>query len=90
MSNLEQDASNQLIEAGISWVIIGSQTKPYRPPTIEAVQEIVEAADKAGIPVFLKDNLNPLFAEATTIKDKWVFSKTNFMRGELYRQEMPV
>ena len=76
-------------EAGISWLIIGAQTKPYKPPKIEWVREIVEAADKAGIPVFLKENLNPLFAEATTIKDKWVFSKTNFMNGEFYRQEMP-
>ena len=74
----------------IDQLIIGSQTKPYKPPKIEWVREIVEVADKAGVKVFLKDNLNPLFAEATTIKDKWVFSKTNFMRGELYRQEMPV
>ena len=80
---------NKLKEAGISWVVIGSQTKPYRPPVISDVQEIVEACGKAGIPVFLKDNLNPLFAGATTIKDKWVFSKTNFMNGELYRQEIP-
>ena len=42
------------------WVIIGSQTKPYNPPKIEWVQEMVEAADKAGKPVFLKDNLKPL------------------------------
>ncbi len=52
---------NKLEEAGISWVIMGSQTKPSKYPPIEAVQEIVEAADKAGIPVFLKDNLRPLF-----------------------------
>jgi len=45
------------------WVIIGAQTKPYKPPRIEWVREIVEAADKAGIPVFLKDNLKPLIAE---------------------------
>lgn len=44
----------------INWVIIGSQTKPYKPPKIEWVKEIVEACDKAGIPVFLKDNLKPL------------------------------
>ena len=49
-----------LVKSGIGWVIIGSQTKPYKPPKIEWVQEIVEAADKAGIPVFLKDNLYPL------------------------------
>ena len=44
----------------LDWLIIGAQTKPYKPPKIEWVQEIVEAADKAGIPVFLKDNLGPL------------------------------
>jgi protein gp37 len=42
------------------WIIIGSQTKPYNPPKIEWVQAIVEAADEAGKPVFLKDNLKPL------------------------------
>ena len=42
------------------WVIIGSQTRPYKPPKIEWVREIVEACDKARIPVFLKDNLKPL------------------------------
>ncbi len=68
---------------------IGSQTKPYRPPEISWIEEIVKACDKAGVAVFLKDNLNTLFAETTTIKDKWVFSKTNFMRGDLYKQEIP-
>ncbi len=41
-------------------VIIGSQTKPYRPPIIEAVEEIVRACDKAGVPVFIKNNLKPV------------------------------
>lgn len=45
----------------VNWVILGSQTKPYKPPKIEWVEEIVRAADKAGIPVFLKDNLKPLY-----------------------------
>ncbi len=52
-----------LQDAGINWIIIGSQTKPYKPPKIEWVQEIVEAADEAGIPVFLKDNLKPLLID---------------------------
>jgi hypothetical protein len=57
-----------------------AQTNPYKPPKIEWVQEIVEAADKAGIPVFLKDNLRPLgeLIAQFCSKDKW----------EL-RQEMP-
>ena len=41
----------------LDWLIIGAQTKPYKPPAKEGVKEIVDAADKAGIPVFLKDNL---------------------------------
>ncbi len=52
---------NKLEEAGISWVIIGAQTKPTVYPKIEWVREIVEAADKAGVKVFLKDNLKPLY-----------------------------
>jgi protein gp37 len=42
------------------WIIIGSQTKPYKPPKVEWVQAIVKCADKAGKPVFIKDNLRPL------------------------------
>ena len=60
MQDLEKNLSNKLTEAGISWVIIGAQTKPTVYPRIEWVQEIVEACDKAGIPVFQKDNLKPL------------------------------
>ena len=52
--------ATMLQQWGISWIIIGAQTKPFRPPKIEWVKEIVSAADKAGIPVFLKDNLAPL------------------------------
>jgi len=47
----------------IDWVIIGAQTKPYKPPKIEWVQEIVEACDKTGVKVFLKDNLKPLLQQ---------------------------
>lgn len=45
---------------GINWVIIGAQTKPYKPPEISWVEEIVRACGKAGVPVFLKNNLKPL------------------------------
>ncbi|KKK66098.1 hypothetical protein LCGC14_2967530, partial [marine sediment metagenome] len=47
----------------LDWLIIGSQTKPFRPPTIGKVREIVEACDKARVPVFLKDNLKLLIDE---------------------------
>ena len=42
----------------IDWVIIGAQTKPLKIPPFDRVVEIVRVADKAGIPVFLKKNLN--------------------------------
>ncbi len=47
------------------WVIIGQQT-PVRKatmPKIEWIKEIVKAADEVGIPVFLKDNLEPLIVQ---------------------------
>ncbi len=45
------------------WVIIGQQTPVSKKtePKIEWIREIVEAADKAGIPVFLKENLYDIF-----------------------------
>ena len=39
------------------WIIIGVQTKPTVMPKIEWVREIVEACDKAGVKVFLRDSL---------------------------------
>ena len=45
--------------SGISWAIIGAQS-PYSKKTVpkwEWVREIIEATDKASIPVFLKGNL---------------------------------
>ncbi len=52
---------NTFKRAGINLVIIGGQTRPTIHPKIEWIREIVEACDKAGIPVFLKNNLKPLF-----------------------------
>lgn len=53
-------------------------------PKIEWIQEIVEAADKAGIPVFLKDNLKPLF-EQVYGQDPHSYYYHNGLR-----QEMPI
>jgi protein gp37 len=47
-----------LLEAsmcGVSWLILGSRTQPVRHPPREWVDEIISAADKAGIPVFVKE-----------------------------------
>jgi len=53
----EERLVHWLKTAGISWVILGSQTKPYKPPKIEWVDEIISACDKASISVFLKEPL---------------------------------
>lgn len=70
--------------ADISWLIIGSQTKPYNPPKIEWVKAIVEAADKAGVPVFLKNNLKPLL-----MAEGWGDSIFSWLHDGKLRQEMP-
>ena len=49
---------------GISLVIIGSQTQPYRPPEVAWVEEIAAAADRAGTAVFIKNNLKSLLEPA--------------------------
>ncbi len=71
----------------LDWVIIGAQTKPTVMPKIEWVREIVEAADRAHIPVFLKDSLKPLL----TLNWKGECSSpVIFSDGHgNYRQEMP-
>ncbi len=40
-----------------NWLILGSQTKPLKHPPFEYVEEKVNAADRAGIPVFIKPPL---------------------------------
>ncbi len=76
------ELTSLLQKVGISWLIIGAQTKPYKPPEIEWVREIVEAADKAGIPVFLKDNLKPLYIAHTKAQGQ-------ICSDYILRQEMP-
>lgn len=73
--------------SGINWLIIGQQSPASTKtvPKVEWISEIVEAADKASIPVFLKDNLKSLLpAEAPFV--------TNPLRdNEFYlRQEFPL
>lgn len=46
-----------------NWIIIGAQTKPYKPPKREWVEHIVNVAVLLGIPVFLKNNLKPVMGD---------------------------
>lgn len=63
----------------IDWVIIGAQTKPYKPPRVEWVREIIEACDKAGVPMFIKHNMN-----SENLPDN-AFNKEGLVRQELPR-----
>lgn len=72
--------------SGISWCIIGQRTPPSvrTAPKIEWVRDIVEAADKAGVAVFLKDNLRSLLpTEMVGYHAPWAF------RDGKLRQEWP-
>ena len=81
-------------DAGINWLIIGAQTKPTVYPRIEWIQETVEAADKAGIPVFLKNNLKPILTDNWP-NQPWAFTDGYYTDDEHpnidrhLRQEMP-
>jgi len=79
---LTNPLSDYLKYGDIRQVITGAQTKPYKPPKIEWVKEIVEAADEAGIPVFLKDNLSDLIPVNSTLR----YGPAGELR---LRQEMP-
>ena len=76
--------------AGIKWVIIGRLTGyGHRyDPKIVWVEEIVRACDKAGVKVFLKDNLEPLLVKQRD-GQKYAPLWANGGYGTL-RQEMPV
>jgi len=70
-------------KAQLGWIIDGSQTKPYKPPKIDWVKEIVEAADRAGVKMFLKNNLLEL-VNYDSPETEFAFNKEGY-----YRQEMP-
>lgn len=69
----------------IDWLIIGAQTKPTILPKIEWVREICGAADKAGIPVFIKDSLKSLAVNAAI----YPHMKVGDEGWDHLRQEMP-
>lgn len=74
-------------EMCIDWVVIGGlSNKPAtQQPKLEWVKEIVAAADIAGIPVFLKNNLR-----STVGADRWQGFHTQGLDGWNMRQEHPV
>ena len=71
----------------LDWVIIGAQTKPYKPPKREWVDEILRACTLAKIPVFLKNNLVPMFNAYN--EQKFPHSPELWDMKGLIKQEMP-
>ncbi len=83
-----------LKDAGIDWLIIGAQTKPTVMPEVSRVREIVEAADLAGVKVFLKDSLRPLLSPDNLLCAEPFYRYTDLGKRDdqnpiAYRQEMP-
>ncbi len=75
----------------VDWVILGQMT-PYSPktaPKVEWVEEIVEAADKAGVKVFLKDNLLPVLRNDQGWTPALFVSARDCSGNEWLRQEFP-
>ncbi len=85
-----------LKDAGINWVVIGGWSGGKTSPQVEWIKEIVEAADKAGIPVFLKNNLTgkcnhagfPVDGLLERHNTPWAF-KDKGNKGFCYRREYP-
>lgn len=71
----------------INWIVIGGWSTGKTQPQISWIQEIVEAADKAGVPVFLKDNLLPLLKNHNVFP--WAFTPNSVPTFPTYRQEYP-
>ncbi len=67
--------------SGVNWVIIGQQTPVSLKtmPKIGWVEDIINAADKVNIPIFLKDNL-------ISCVDQYAFA----LKDGKYRQELPI
>ena len=78
-------------EAGINWLIIGQQTpvSAKTAPKIEWIKEIVEAGTKAGIRVFMKDNLGPLIESYGMLKCSWAAKEWVQCKYPILRQEYP-
>lgn len=83
--------SEWLRACGIGWVVIGAQTRPDVVPKVEWVEEIVEAAGRAGIPVWIKNNLFNALPLDDPLTGKGYPFWTPVEDGDHYqlRQELP-
>jgi len=79
------DISTKLKSAGITWCIVGAQTRPTVWPSKYWIGEIIKACSEISVPVFLKDNLSIL------VFDDYYKSKTLGLANKegIIRQELP-
>lgn len=93
MKRLTLSLDYALYYGGISWVVIGGWSGGKQMPKAEWVLEIVEACDKANIPVWLKNNLKPLlldYADDNRLVTHYNHGESEFDGLELFlRQELP-
>lgn len=76
-----------LYYSGINWIVIGGWDRGKTQPKVEWIRGIIEAADRTGIPVFLKDNLLPLLKNHNAYQ--WAFTPNSVPTFPTYRQEFP-
>lgn len=58
----------------MDWIIVGAETGNRQgrvEPQPEWIEEIVQAADRAGQPVFMKDNLAPYLPAGMELRQEW-------------------
>ena len=89
LKKIEFHAPYNLDFSEIQWVICGQLTPVSKKtqPKLEWIKEIVDAADKSSIPVFIKNNMRSLFeTPAGILRGKWWVIKDNEL---VLRQEFP-
>lgn len=84
---LESMAGPRLDFDGIQWLIIGAQTRPYKAPEVDSVRDVIEAADIAGVSLFLKENLR--WPRMTADGSPPFYIKDKVLGTWILRQQMP-
>ena len=84
--DIDLELLTSLLKKTANWIIVGQQTPVSRKtsPGIEWVRRIVEASDRAGLPVFLKDNLESLvYGQIRDYDITWATDSKYLVRQEL-------
>lgn len=71
----------------LQWVIVGARTKPFKCPPLGGVKDIATAALNAGVPLFLKDNLEKCLPKSEDIF--WQAPVQDKPDYKILRQEFP-